>query len=72
MKCRTLAVVPAVAVLVCTAAAAGFKRAVEVETGRSDIEANIGKLSHLKDSRVIFYAVNREVEEKINGITKNF
>jgi DNA-binding MarR family transcriptional regulator len=42
--------------------------AIEVETGKSDIEANIRKLSHLTDSQVIFYAVNREVEKKIKDL----
>lgn len=45
------------------------KIAIEVETGKSDIEANIRKVSGL-DCQVIFYAVNREVEKRIKGIVE--
>jgi len=45
------------------------KIAIEVETGKSDIEANIKKVAGL-DCQMIFYAVNREVEKKIKEIVE--
>lgn len=45
--------------------------AIEVETGRSDILANINKCLQAKFDRIIVVAINEKIESKIKSLLEN-